>query len=286
MPRSLPVAMSFTVILIATLACAVTGVPTNSPDAVGTIVAATMAAVSPAPTSTPVPPTATLVPLVLPTTPAFTPTAAPPPVIVVPGATRITFLTGATTGVVSAPIQPGQTINYVLQASQGQPMMVDVGSLNNDVTLSMKTQGGTSMLNASALESSWQGSLPITEDYYLAVHGGATTENFTMTITIPSRINFAQGADSAKVKGKTVAGYNVAYTLFAIKDQKMSVELDTVGGDAVLSIYGWNDGQPYIRAAAEKKTFSFTLPATQDYIVQVVPQAGSAVSYLLTIKIK
>lgn len=286
MPRSLPVWISLFLILIATLACSTTGVPTSSPDTISTIVAATMAAITPAPSATAVPPTATLVPLILPTQSAPTQPAGGATVIVVPSATRITFLSGATTGVVSGPIQPGQSINYVLQAAQAQPMLVNVDSLNNDVTLSIKTQGGTSMLNASAGEKSWQGSLPQTEDYYLTVHGGSATENFTLTITIPSRIKFAEGAESAKVNGKTVAGYNVSYTLFAVKDQKMSVELTSLAGDAVLSIYGWNDGQPYVRAAAERSSFSFTLPATQDYIVQVVPRAGSTVSYLMKVEIK
>jgi hypothetical protein len=282
----LPIALSLLLILLTILACGGAGIPSTSPDTIDTIVAATMAAVTPAPSATPVPPTATLVPLVLPTIAPTTQLVGAPTIIVLPAASRITFLTGATMGAVSGPVQPGQSINYVLQAAQGQPMMVDVSSLNNDVTLSMKTQGGTSMLNASAQESRWQGSLPQTEDYYLTVHGGATTENFTMTITIPSRIRFAEGADSAKVSGKTVAGYNVAYTLFAVKDQRMSVELSSVSGNAVLSIYGWNDGQPYVRSAAEKTSFSFTLPATQDYIVQIVPRAGSTESYLLKVEIK
>lgn len=300
MPRSLR-PMALFVLLIASLACTGTGVPTLSPDSVGTIVAATMAAITPAPSATPVPPTATLAPLVLPSVSAPTlslPTAGLPPasvptrvagaatIVVVPAATRMTFLTGATTGVVSGPVQPGQTINYVLQAAQGQPMLVDVGSLNNDVTLSIKTQGGTSMLNASEGASTWQGSLPQTEDYYLTVHGGATTENYTMTITIPSRVRFAQGAESAKLSGKTVAGYIVSYTLFAVKDQRMTVDLANLAGQAVLGIYGWNDGQPYVRAAAEKTHFSFTLPATQDYIIQVVPREGSTVSFALKFEIR
>ncbi len=293
MPRFLRLWVPLLLIVAATAACVAPGfaVATTPPDAVGTIVAATMAAITPMPSDTPIPPTATLAPLVLPT--AAPPTASlptqpvgAPTIIVVPAATRITFLTGATTGVLSAPIQPGQTINYVLQAAQGQPMIVDVGSLNSDVTLSIKTQGGTSMLNASAGRTSWQGSLPQTEDYYLSVHGGATTENFTMTITIPSRIKFQEGADSAKVSGQTVAGYNVAYVLFAIKDQKMNVDLTGLSGNVVLSIWGWNDGQPYVRASSERSSFAFTLPATQDYIVQVVPQAGSTVKYLMTVKIQ
>jgi hypothetical protein len=163
---------------------------------------------------------------------------------------------------------------------------VNVDSLNQDVTLSIKTQGGTTMLNAAAKQSTWQGSLPQTEDYYLTIHGGATTENFTLNVVIPARIKFPEGADTVKVTGKTVGGYNVLYTLFAIKDQKMSVDLSNLSGDAALTIYGFNDGQPYVRSVTEQTSFTFRLPSTQDYIVEVVPRAGSTVSYLMTIKIQ
>jgi hypothetical protein len=207
-------------------------------------------------------------------------------VVVVPGATRISFLTDATSAVITSPIPAGETQTYVLQAFQGQPMLVNVDSLNHDITLSIKTQGGTSMLNASAHQSTWQGTLPQTEDYYISVHGGASTENFTLNVTIPSRIKFAAGAISGKVRGKTVAGYNAIYTVFAVKDQKMSVDLTSLSGDAALTIYGFSDGQPYVRYVSEQTSFSFKLPSTQDYIIEVVPRAGSVVSFLLNVQIQ
>jgi hypothetical protein len=272
-------------ILIATTAClgSEPAVPTTSPNAVGTVVAATIFALTQqaalnTPTSIPAtkaPPT--------PIPPTFPPVGPTP---VLPNATRINFLTGATTGVVEAPIQPGQTQFYVLKALQGQPMIVMVNSLNGDVTLSLKTQGGTTMLNPSAKQSTWQGILPQTEDYYIGVYGGASTENFTLSVQIPARIQFAQGADSATVSGKTAGGYNVAYVLFAGQNQRMNLSLNGVGSNAVLSVYGFTDGQPYLRYVTEQTTFDFKLPATQDYIVQVVPRAGMVVSYTLVVKIK
>ena len=275
------------VMLLTTISAACSGTMTqaNSPDAVASIVAATMAAITPAATGTSVPPTMALPTLLA---PSSVPPTLPPVVatVIVPGATRITFINGATTGVVSAPIQAGQVQNYVLQALQAQPMLVNVSSLNNDVTLSIKTQGGTTMLNAAAHQSTWQGSLPQTEDYYLAVYGGATTENYALTVTIPARIKFAEGADSIKLTGKTVAGYAVTYTAFAVKGQKISVELTYLSDTAALTMYGFTDGQPYIRSVTEQTSFVFTLPATQDYIIQVVPKGGTVVSYQLTVKIK
>lgn len=284
----LPAAVAGLVIGAATAACAASAAPTLPPaDAVSTIVAETIAATTPQPTATGVAPTQPTLALPTPSSTQVAPT--PPPTVVTliaPNITRINFLDGATTAVLSAPIQPGQVQVYALQAFQAQPMLVNVGSLNNDVTISIKTQGGTTMLNQAAGQTNWQGTLPQTEDYYLAVHGGGAPENFTLTVTIPSRIKFEPGADSTKVTGKTVAGYGVSYTAFAIKGQKMSVQLANLSGTAALTIYGFADGQPYVRSASAQTSFAFTLPATQDYIIEVVPKAGREVNYQMIVRIQ
>jgi hypothetical protein len=218
-------------------------------------------------------------PLVQPASPTVAPTES------APAATRITFLDGATVGVVSAPIHAGQSQSYVLHALQAQPMFAYVASFNGEVTLSIKRQDGTTILSAAAQQTSWQGTLPQTEDYYLTVHGGASTENFSLTVTVPSRIQFAEGATSAIVSGETVAGYGVSYTVFAAKGQNMTVHLENVSGKASLSIYGFTDGQYYVRSGTGQRSFHFVLPSTQDYIIVVVPAAGSVVSYTMTVKI-
>lgn len=268
-------------ILAVTMACVgfAPAVPTASPDEVATVVAATLRAITPPASPTAVPPT-----LALPTLPPTLPAA--PPTQSLPPATRINFLTGATTGQVSAPIQAGQTQFYVLKALQGQPMIVMVFSLNNDVTLSVRTQGGTWLLNPSAKQSTWQSTLPQTEDYYIGVYGGAMIENFTLSVEIPARIKFAVGKDSATVSGQTAAGYNVTYVVFAAQGQKMNVDLNGAGGNGALTIYGFSDGQPYLRSVTEQTSFSMTLPSSQDYIIEVVPRGGMVVNYTLVVKIK
>ncbi len=269
-------------ILTVTIACLGSTVPTTAPNAVDTIVAATMRAITPANTATPLPSATPL------STPTFVIPTLPPvgSTLVPPAATRINFLSKATTGVVSGPIQPGQIQYFVVNASQGQPMIVMVNSLNNDVTLSVRTQGGTWMLNAASHQTTWQSMLPKTEDYYLGIYGGATTENFTLTVQIPSRIKFAQGSITATVSGQTVAGYNVAYTVLAIKSQLMTVNLNGVANNAALTIYGYSNGQPYLLSVTEQTSFNLKLPATQDYIIEVVPRAGQVVNYTLVVIIK
>jgi hypothetical protein len=217
--------------------------------------------------------------------PQPTGTSAPPAVTVV-AATRITFLDGATVGMVNAPIQAGRSQNYVLKALKAQPMFVYVGSLNNDVTVSIDMQDGTNILSTAAHQNSWQGRLPQTEDYYLTIHGGAFTENFSLTVTVPSRIVFAAGTTSATVSGNTVAGYDVSYTVFAGKGQNMNVDLENLSARASISIYGFTDGQRFLRSEKGYTSYHFVLPSTQDYVIVVVPVAGSVVSYTMTIDIQ
>ncbi len=291
--RKLVPLMAFPILLVLiAAACTSSAVPTSSPDSIASAIAGTMAAITPVPTDTTVPtpisfptflasPFPSAVPSALPTLPAVIPT------VIVPGATRIVFQNGATSAVVSDSIAAGDTQNYVLQAMQGQPMLVSVDSPNGDVTLSIKTQGGTSMLSAAAGQRNWQGNLPASEDYYLSVHGASSTEHYNLNIVIPWRITFLEGADSAKLTAKTVGGFNISYAAFAAKGQKMTVDLTPLTGDAALSIFGFADGQPFVNANMHQTTnFSFTLPATQDYIIQVVPRAGSVVSYQITVKIQ
>lgn len=177
--RSQKILAACVAFLVLTVACIGSSAPASSPDAVGTIVAATMQAITPVATATSAP---VLVPTV-----TSAPATVPPlvPTLVQPTAARINFLAGATMGLVSAPIQAGQIQYYVVKASQGQPLIVMVNSLNNDVYLSVRTQGGTTMLNQGSHTSSWEAMLPQTEDYYIGVYGGSTSENFTLTLEDP-----------------------------------------------------------------------------------------------------
>lgn len=218
--------------------------------------------------------------------PQPTSTTMPPTLPAVTAATRITFLNGATVGVVNAPIQAAQSQSYVLKALKAQPMFVFVGSIHNDVTVSIKMQDGTNILSESAHQNSWQGSLPQTGDYFLTIHGGGSTENFSLTVTVPLRIVFAAGATSGTVNGTTVGGYGVSYALFAGKGQDMDVDIENHSDKVSLSIYGFIDGQRYLRSEKSQTSFHFVLPSTQDYIIVVVPAADNEVSYTLTIKIQ
>jgi hypothetical protein len=271
-----------------TLACSPSSEAPIPVEEVATVAAETVHVLLPEASQTSQP-TKTAVPTSIPPTailPSATPTPPPASTPVLPDATRITFVTGATYGTATGMIQAGQTQNFVLGAQVGQPMISSLSSQNNDATMSIIAGDGTALLSASQGLSNWQGTLPATQDYYFQVIGGTSTENFSLWVSIPSRIEFAPGAISAAVQGKTAGGNITSYVVAAQAGQTMNILLIPIPSAAALTVWGFSDGQPYIRAVVGSTTFNMKLPSTQDYIIDVVPHAGQEVNFNLAIVIK
>ncbi len=283
-------AVAIGALLLLSLACgtlqvSVEGTPSLDFAATGTVGAlqtqnAQLATRLAAPTPAPV--------IIVATAPSGTPQpgSIPSPTASAVPATRITFLNGATVGVVSAPIGAGQSQTYVLDVFQVQPMIVSLRSASNDASVSLRYEDGTAVAAASATKTSWRGSLPKTGDYFLTVHGGASTENFTLVVTVPLPLRFAPGADSLSVQGSTVAGYDVSYSVYALKGQTMDINIESISSKGSLAVYGLQDGQQYLRSDEGQKTFHLVLPASQDYIVSVVPFQGIVLDFIATISVK
>jgi hypothetical protein len=178
----------------------------------------------------------------------------------------------------------GEVRWFVLRGAQAQPMLITLVPPDQGLGLSIRTQGGTSMLSPSTGQLTWRGSLPRTEDYYVGVYGGARDQDFTLTVQLALRIKFKEGATSATVAGKTLSGSAVAFSVLGIKGDTMIVSISGAGRDAALGIYGYVDGQPYLSSTSRKTNFKFKVPSTQDYIIEIVPRAGRAVSYVLDVQ--
>ena len=270
------------ILAVAAVSCGIQSLPT--PTQIATQVLPTDSA-SPTPviiTETPVPVQPTSIPAT--TVPTIPPS---PSATSVSGEVRIVYAAGATSGSVEGVLEPGQSQTFLVRAEAGQPLEVSTGSLNNDVTFSVTgVTDGKTLLGAAQKLTSWQTMLTVSQDYKITVYAGATKENFTLSVITPARIKFAAGAVSATEKGITPGGRIVSYILYALANQQMDINLTTTTNDALLSVYGFEDGQPYLRSAAGSNTFSMKLPATQDYVVQVVPMAGTEANYTLTITIK
>lgn len=269
--RSLPL------LLILALSACMSAPATQPVDLLGTGVAATLQALtqqaalntptSPPPTQTPPPPA----------TPTVAPTVAP--------AIRLKFEKGATFGEVQGTLAPGQSLTYVLGAAQNQPMLVSVSSPDTGTAFSLVGRDGAALVAEAQRTSNWQGLVPTTQDYFLKITAGSAGGNFDLGVTIVSRIQFASGATSATLTGSTVGGFPVTYAARAAKGQTMNVNLSVPAGSAALTIWGFSDGNPYQRAVSESTTFNLVLPLTQDYIIEVVPVAGTVVNYSVTVGI-
>lgn len=279
-----------TSLIITVLALTACGDAAASQAQASTAAAATVEAMFPTATITPFVVTATPEPTSL-TTVAATSTQSPvlPTATLAaaaPGAVRISFATGATYGIAQGNLQPGASQIFAIGGGKGQPFLINLSALNNDLYFSVTGKDGSVLLSPASKLPSWQTELPSTQDYYVQVFAGATDENFTLSVEMPSRISFNPGAVSATVTGATVNGYQVSYVLTAMKNQTMTVTLKVPANSAALTVYGYNDGEPFQRAASGATTFSMKLPATEDYIIKVVPNGNTVVQYSMTVEVK
>ncbi|HUH95910.1 MAG TPA: hypothetical protein VLZ89_01035 [Anaerolineales bacterium] len=221
-----------------------------------------------------------------------TPTASPPPPLPVPpAATRLNFVNDATSGSITEKIRAGQVLNYVLYVAQGQPLNVILSSTNGDATMTIVTAAGGPLLDGGQTLNVL---LNATEDYYISVQGGASTENFTLSVSTPARIQIASGETSVTLSGVTAGGFtlapargaDVSYVFFGNEGQQINLNLNGVAKDGALAMYGFRDGQPYLRDASGQTAFSMKLPSSQDYIIQVVPRAGMLINYTLVVTVQ
>ena len=88
------------------------------------------------------------------------------------------------------------------------------------------------------------------------------------------------------MSGATVEGYIASYVVAAQGGQTMEIQLTPNPNAAALTVWGFSDGQPYIRAQLGSTTFNMQLPSTQDYIIDVVPQGGQEVDFTMRVEIK
>jgi len=227
---------------------------------------------------------ATLAPIS--TTPAPTATSNPPllaPAVAAPVMLgSFTLITGTTAGVIQGTVQPGQVLEYTLGAGQNQPLTLIMDSPNNDVTLGVLDPGSNVLLDPALKLRAWQTALPATEQYTIQIIGGATIENFTLTIKLPVLVYFASGATSTSLTGSTVNGYLFAYALTCAEGQTMTATLNQPPSIATIDIYGLATGT-ILQASSNVSYWTGILPQTQDYVIEVIPTGGQVVNFGLTV---
>ena len=214
---------------------------------------------------------------------------------------RITFAPGATSASRRGGLLPGIEKQYVLGAAAGQVMRVRTTALRVPVNFTIVTPGGATftgeLQGSEAYIFERTITLPENGDYVVNVSTPADAEPtlydilFEITERVgmiptptPERVEFAPGATSATLTGEVAWPEQKVYVLRALAGQTMTVEITSPDGLANFAIVG-EDGIPIKRLVNEDRTFSFELPATQDYFVTVARPEGSS-TYTLTITIE
>ena len=129
----------------------------------------------------------------------------------------------------------------------------------------------------------------------MAANGLATTRIYAgQWLTIPAggvipsgaeRIQFAAGATSATRQGTVQFPVRKEYVLRALAGQMLYAQVNSTDGSVNFSLQGLSDGIPFKRLENESRSWSGTLPMTQDYLVQVATTSSTPVAYTFYVQI-
>ena len=211
-----------------------------------------------------------------------------------PTTRRIRFAPGATTAIEQGSLAAGGMDRYVLAATAGQIMSVNVSSSQGQVILVIYGADGTVLISDHAGTTHWSGQLPSTQDYYIDARSvGSVAVEYTLQVTIPpgpgpqptpKRIHFAPGSITAVEHGSVAAGESDRYVLKAMTGQTMSVKVSSSQGQVILVIWG-ADGTVLISDHAGATDWSGQLPSTQDYYISVQSVGSATANYTLEVTI-
>jgi ELWxxDGT repeat protein len=89
----------------------------------------------------------------------------------------------------------------------------------------------------------------------------------------PTRLTFTDAAPTVTQNGTANAGTNIRYVFSGSAGQVLTVQLTVATNDINLAIYGPNNA--VVKAADATRSWTGTLTATGDHIIELVPQAGA-----------
>ena len=195
---------------------------------------------------------------------------------------EIIITPGSTAAVEKGTIQPGQVVIYTVKGYQYQPLVVNVDSPNFDVALGVIAPDGTMMFDPAKKFTDWQVPLHQTGLYTIQVFGGATTENYILTVKLPKHVYIGNGTTTVTVTGATLQGFVVSYAINGNPGEILTVSLDVPSSTAYLDVFGVATGS-LLRYTEKANSWTGTLSEKQLYVIEVIPRGGWTVNYSLTI---
>ncbi len=101
---------------------------------------------------------------------------------------RITFPPGGTTATVQGTTATPGLDRFVIRALAGQTMSVNISSTQGPAILIIYAADGNVLISDHAGASSWSGTLPATQDYFIDTRSvGDAKVGFALTVTIPPK---------------------------------------------------------------------------------------------------
>ncbi len=103
--------------------------------------------------------------------------------IIVPA--RLSFSGSSTTTSYTGPIAQPDTVDFLVHGNAGQNMNVTLASAHSDVLLTIYgLDDGSPLVRYVSGATSWDGSLPATQDYVIQARATGSSTSFTVTVTM------------------------------------------------------------------------------------------------------
>lgn len=233
----------------------------------------------------------------------ITPTDAPPSETVIPPTSTLlsyfyqaNFRRGGTSAFYQKTIHAWEQHHYTVWAMEGQTLILNASSANNDVTLAVRgLEDGQQLLWPGAQARYWSGRLPRTQNYLVTISTSNPETTYFLGIEVPVNIFFDLGAYSDTIEGyiDVDASFHpnvltrVRYLARASEGQKMTVKLNSPNINALsLGIVGQADGKVYLNYDVKNREGEVKLPSTQGYYIDVYSVNGKSTSFTLKVTIR
>ncbi len=148
-------------------------------------------------------PTLTLTPTAVPGTatpaaPTVTPQSISPTAVL---RHQLSMEAGQTETAATGHLEADQQQTYSFNAQAGQFLELALNSTNSSLVLELTTPNHQALVKASDQAQSWKGTLPASGQYQVMVDSKDTGGDYTLTVTIPVRVEFAPGTTSITMNG-------------------------------------------------------------------------------------
>lgn len=208
------------------------------------------------------------------------------------GLLRVRFARGTTSGLVNDSLRTGEARGYLIGAEQGQVMMVHAitwpvrpgGPPAPPATLRVYSVAeGRELMAPVGAGPLWSGRLPTSGDYAVRVSASAPTA-YTLAVQIPRRLTPTAGDPTAAIAGSVPSRAPVDYIIAGESGQALAASVRE-SDPVTLHVYGLDRGEQLAPLPERRQLWAGRLPATQDYVVSVVP-ADEGARYELTITLR